>query len=194
MWLLLTSILHVLKFIVMGIYLDDQNTPKHGLIFFNLAWRLCARLVASLPDPLEHASEPIPEQACTHTRINTHHAVVYLDPNWTCEISSSCSSWESSSSLSWDMSERAKNRNEKGLTGREKNRWNERKTGRKEDDAQAWGGRKPTGGRKKHQDKCGTVTNKKKEMRKGAQGRCMLSWRLFSLFLNQFSIPLAHSC
>lgn len=177
----------------LSLNVDGQNTPKHGLIFFNLAWRLCARLVASLPDPLEHESEPIPEKACTHTRINTHHAVVYLDPNWTCEISSSCSSSESSSSLSWDMSERAKNRNEKGLTGREKNRWNERKTGRKEDDAQAWRGRKPMGGKKASRQMWNS-NKQKKGNEKGSTGKMHASWRLLSLFLNQFSIALAHSC
>lgn len=55
----------------LSLNVDDQNTPKHGLIFFNLAWRLCARLVASLPTRWNmHQSPSLSKRA--HTRALTH--------------------------------------------------------------------------------------------------------------------------
>lgn len=74
--------------------------------------------------------------ASVQTQINTHCAAVYLDPNWTRAKSSSSS--ESSSLLSWDISERAKNRNDKGLTWQGKDRRSKGKIGRKEDVTHEW--------------------------------------------------------
>lgn len=62
------------------------------------------------------------EQAQTNTYTPTPCFSVYLDPNWTRAKSSSSS--ESSSLLPWDMSDRAWNRNDKGLS-----RWGKRQEG-----------------------------------------------------------------
>lgn len=62
------------------------------------------------------------EQAQTNTYTPTPCFSVYLDPNWTRAKSSSSS--ESSSLLPWDMSDRAWNRNDKGLS-----KWGKRQEG-----------------------------------------------------------------
>lgn len=149
------------------------------LFIFHHSTLVCLCAVSGKPPgPTGTCSGHMIEQAHTNARAHTHRAAVYLEPNWT--LAKSSSSSESSSLLSWDMSERALKRNDKGLT------WQ----GREEDVVQARGDRR---GVKKHEDKCGMVTSHKKR-RQGKRGStkermlegCMLAWRrlLVLLFWN----------